>query len=77
MERYSKKKKTNLLYIKNNHPQIKYRKATHMKVASVAGVLGEKVMLDSTFNSLVNDQGKPAIHYSFYKNRVYKNTDFS
>ena len=63
MERYSKKQKTNLLYIKNNHPQIKYRKATHMKVASVAGVLGEKVMLDSTFNSLVNDQGKPAIHY--------------
>ena len=37
--------------------KIKYRKAAHMKVAASAGVLGEKVMMDSTFNSLVNDQG--------------------
>ena len=37
--------------------QIKYRKAAHMKIASAAGVLGEKVKQDSTFNSLVNNQG--------------------
>ena len=37
--------------------KIKYRKAAHMKVAAAAGVLGEKVMMDSSFNSLVNDQG--------------------
>ena len=28
-----------------------------MKIAASAGVLGEKIMIDSTFNSLVNDQG--------------------
>jgi hypothetical protein len=28
-----------------------------MKIASAAGVLGEKIKVDSTFNSLVNDQG--------------------
>ena len=28
-----------------------------MKIASSAGVLGEKVKIDSIFNSLVNDQG--------------------
>ena len=37
--------------------QNKYRKAAHMKIASAAGVLGEKIKVDSTFNSLVNDQG--------------------
>ena len=37
--------------------QNKYRKAAHMKIASTAGVLGEKIMIDSTYNSLVNDQG--------------------
>ena len=37
--------------------QNKYRKASHMKIASAAGVLGEKIMTDSVFNSLVNDQG--------------------
>ena len=42
----------------NNHVQIKYRKAAHMKVASAAGVLGEKIKEDSIFNSLVNDQGR-------------------
>ena len=30
-----------------------------MKIASTAGVLGEKIMIDSTYNSLVNDQGLP------------------
>ena len=30
-----------------------------MKVAAAAGVLGEKIMQDSTYNSLVNDQGLP------------------
>ena len=39
--------------------QNKYRKAAHMKIASTAGVLGEKIMIDSTYNSLVNDQGLP------------------
>ena len=29
-----------------------------MKIASANGVLGEKVQVDSTFNSLVNDQGR-------------------
>ena len=29
-----------------------------MKIASASGVLGEKVMIDSIYNSLVNDQGK-------------------
>ena len=43
----------------------KYRKATHMKIAAAAGVLGEKIMIDSTFNSLVNDQG---IHFCLNKN---------
>ena len=38
--------------------QNKYRKAAHMKIASTAGVLGEKIMIDSTYNSLVNDQGR-------------------
>ena len=38
--------------------QNKYRKAAHMKLASAAGVLGEKIKMDSTFNCLVNDQGK-------------------
>ena len=28
-----------------------------MKIASANGVLGEKVQIDSIFNSLVNDQG--------------------
>ena len=28
-----------------------------MKLASAAGVLGEKIKMDSTYNSLVNDQG--------------------
>ena len=28
-----------------------------MKIASANGVLGEKVMVDSIFNCLVNDQG--------------------
>jgi len=28
-----------------------------MKIASAAGVLGEKIMIDSIFNCLVNDQG--------------------
>ena len=28
-----------------------------MKIASAAGVLGEKIKIDSTFNSLVNEQG--------------------
>ena len=37
----------------------KYRKAAHMKVAASSGVLGEKIMVDSTLNSLVNDQGLP------------------
>ena len=37
--------------------QNKYRKAAHMKIASAAGVLGEKIKTDSTYNSLVNDQG--------------------
>ena len=41
----------------NDHVQIKYRKAAHMKIASAAGVLGEKIRQDSVFNSLVNDQG--------------------
>ena len=43
-------------YIKS--PQVKYRKCSHMKIASASGVLGEKVMIDSIYNSLVNDQGK-------------------
>ena len=30
-----------------------------MKIASAAGVLGEKIMTDSVYNSLVNDQGLP------------------
>ena len=46
-----------LLLKPQNSSQIKYRKAAHMKVAAAAGVLGEKIMMDSTFNSLVNDQG--------------------
>ena len=28
-----------------------------MKIASAAGVLGQKIQTDSIFNSLVNDQG--------------------
>ena len=28
-----------------------------MKIASSAGVLGEKIKVDSTYNSLVNEQG--------------------
>ena len=45
------------LYHENG--KIKYRKAAHMKLASASGVLGEKVMMDSIFNCLVNDQGLP------------------
>ena len=29
-----------------------------MKLASAAGVFGEKMMVDSIYNCLVNDQGK-------------------
>ena len=29
-----------------------------MKIAAAAGVLGEKVMIDSIHNCLVNDQGE-------------------
>ena len=36
----------------------KYRKAAHMKIAASSGVLGEKIMIDSIYNSLVNDQGE-------------------
>ena len=28
-----------------------------MKIAAASGVLGEKVRIDTTYNSLVNDQG--------------------
>ena len=38
--------------------KVKYRRCAHMKIASANGVLGEKVQVDSTFNSLVNDQGR-------------------
>ena len=34
-----------------------------MKVAAAGGVLGEKIMMDSTFNSLVNDQGNIYVKY--------------
>ena len=37
--------------------QCKYRKAAHMKIALASGALGEKMMVDSIFNCLVNDQG--------------------
>ena len=32
-----------------------------MKIASAAGVLGEKIKMDSIYNSLVNDQGKGSL----------------
>ena len=43
---------------KSKFVQCKYRKAAHMKVALANGVLGEKMMVDSVFNCLVNDQGE-------------------
>ena len=51
-----------------------------MKIATAAGVLGEKIQTDSIFNSLVNDQGIAGINRndtialltSFRKTRITK-----
>ena len=51
------------MIIPTQYFQHKYRKAAHMKVAAAGGVLGEKIMMDSTFNSLVNDQGNIYVKY--------------
>ena len=42
---------------KFNSLQCKYRKAAHKKIAISEGVFGEKMMVDSVYNCLVNDQG--------------------
>ena len=39
-----------------------------MKLASAAGVFGEKMMVDSIYNCLVNDQGNASTTVSFLKN---------
>ena len=35
-----------------------------MKLATASGVLGEKIMMDSIFNSLVNDQGNKSFNFT-------------
>ena len=63
-----RKRLTNLCGKGNNKlkfVQCKYRKAAHMKVALANGVLGEKMMVDSVFNCLVNDQGELLLPHGF------------
>ena len=60
-EQYHENKKVCVSFIskilKFNSLQCKYRKAAHKKIAISEGVCGEKMMVDSVYNCLVNDQG--------------------
>ena len=50
--------------------QNKYRKCAHMKIAAAAGALGEKVKVDTVYNSLVNEQGGHSTQNTFVFTRI-------